>query len=83
MTISKKTKAADRRIYIGPALSGHRLAPYSVWIGGLPPQVKDLAAANPWLEKLFVPVADMREKMAEAARQGTPLHLYYEKAKEV
>lgn len=27
MTISKKTKAADRRIYIGPALSGHRLAP--------------------------------------------------------
>lgn len=81
MTISKK--AAERRIYIGPALSGHRLVPYSVWIGGLPPQVQDLAEANPWLEKLFVPIADMRDKMAEAARQGTPLHMYYEQAKEV
>lgn len=74
---------SEKRIYIGPALSGRRLVPYTVYIGGLPAEANAIAAAHPWFEKLFVPVEDMKGKRAEIARKGTPLHLYYERAKEV
>lgn len=74
---------SEKRIYIGPALSGRRLVPYTVYIGGLPEEARTIIRENPWFEKLFVPISDMNEKRAEIAREGTPLHLYYERAKEV
>lgn len=74
---------SEKRIYIGPALSGHRLVQYTVYIGGLPAEAKAIMEKKPWFAKLFVPISQMKGKEAEISRKGTPLHLYYEKAKEV
>lgn len=76
-------KKVTRRVYIGPRLSGHRLLPFTVFMNGLPDVAKEIIAANPWFDKLFVGTDEMQVKIAELKKTGSPLNIYYNRAKGV
>lgn len=76
----KKKNNVERFIYIGPNLPDARLARYQVFIGGLPTHVPELFAAYDWLQKLFVPVAELNTAELAVKTAGTPLNKYYLRA---
>ncbi len=83
MTKLSAASASDKRIYIGPNLSGGRLAHATVFSGGYPSYVTELINSHRWMALLFVPVEQYTEKLAERNRKGTALYLYSIKTKEV
>lgn len=93
MTVTRKQKLPTkgkqvenkpkRVIYVGPSLSKGRLLHGQIFIGGLFPVVEETIKTYPWFKNLLVAVEDYTEKVRETKTMGTPLHLYYERAKEV
>lgn len=79
----KYSEENSQMIYIGPNLSGGRLAHATVFSGGYPPHVAELINAHHWMALLFVPVEQYTEKLTERNRKGTALYLYSIKTKEV
>lgn len=73
----------ERKIYIGPSLSRSRLKHAQIFIGPLPPDVASIVEKHAWFRNLFVDVDNYREKAEELKIKGTPLALFYRKAKEV
>lgn len=73
----------ERVIYVGPSISKGRLLHGQVFIGGLIPAADEIIKEHPWFKNLLVAVEDYTEKVRETRTAGTPLHLYYERAKEV
>lgn len=74
---------SDRKIYIGPSLSGSRLKHAQIFIGPLPPDIASIVKEHAWFRTLFVNVGDYRKKAEELQKKETPLALFYKKAKEV
>lgn len=80
MTRRSKT---SKTIYIGPNLTGGRLAHATVFDGGYPPHIEELMNGAPWFKNLFVPVEKYAEKTQEASRRGTSLFVFMARCREL
>lgn len=67
----------EQLIYIGPNIPSLGLLKNQVYLGGLPGQVRAAIAAEPSIETLIVPIADLTEKVHAAATKGTHEHHIY------
>ena len=76
-------KKVTRYVYIGPKLSKHGLWPFAVFLNGLPAQAQELIEKNAWFAKLFVSLDALATAKAELQKTGSPLNIYYNRAKEV
>lgn len=81
--MATKKQKNERLIYIGPSLSKGRLFHGTVFINGLPADAKRIQLDHPWFKQLFVPLGDYAPACKEVAKKGTPLNIFFRKAKEV
>ena len=63
-------------VYVGPPIRSMGLAPYMVFLGGIP----STARGNKTVERLFVPMRELNRAMEETRRKGSMLHTFYRKA---
>lgn len=76
-------EATKQTIYIGPSLSGSRLAHATVFIGEYPVYIKAILDKHPWMVYLFVPVHEYAESMKKLTTKGTALYIFANRCKEV
>ena len=76
-------EASKQTIYVGPSLSGSRLAQATTFIGGYPALVPNILDEHPWMIHLFVPVTEYSESMKKLTKKGTALYIFANRCKEV
>lgn len=69
----------QQMIYLGPTLSGGRLAQNAVYRGGVPTQYSYLFEIEPELGLLIVPVESLVETRKKIEELGTPENAVYER----
>lgn len=73
----------NKVIYVGPSLSRGRLFHGQIFLNGLPQAVQELCLVHPWFRYLLVPTSEYVASVKQIGKKGTPLHLYFNEAKEV
>ena len=68
-------------IYVGPNLHGGKLVCSSVFRGGLPPYIRDLAEKYPEIKTLIVPIGEYGSAKQAVETKGTELNRIYEQLK--
>ncbi len=71
------TTEPKQLIYIGPNLSGGRLATSYITLGGFPAYLEDVAKDRPEIRLLFVPVNELAASKAELRVTGSVLQQAY------
>ncbi len=69
-----KIQKINRVTYCGPSISTLGLLHGATFIGGLPEQIKNLVAENPFLHALFVDPKDVAAALVAISTHGTVLH---------
>ncbi|RNB72173.1 hypothetical protein [Brevibacillus panacihumi] len=73
----KKKAPTDQWIYIGPNLSGGRLARHTVFRGSIPKYLDDLQK-QPAFRDLLVPLERLSEAQSRVIQPGTAEYLAYQ-----